>query len=413
MTATGDAIVSPCTYADPGAMDALFTQLRRDDPVHRVEHPDYRPFWAVTKFADIQEVERQPDLFLNAPRTFLRTLAYEERARAATGGNPALLRSLVFMDAPDHAQYRKLTQAWFMPGRIKVLEADIRQLAAEVIDDMADRGGACDFAADVVPYFPVRVIMRILGVPRCDEPLILQLTQEIFGSDDPDVQAARTMTASLADTVKVFSDYFRDLTAERRRNPSDDLATLFAQAEIDGRPMADHESVSYYILVATAGHDTTSSTTAGGLLALIENPDAQAQLRADLSLLPGAVDEMVRWVSPVRHFFRTATRDHELRGKAVRAGDSLMMCYPSANRDEEIFDDPFAFRIDRPANRHIAFGYGPHLCLGMHMARMEIRIFYEELLRRVASVELAGDPAWLASTNVGGLKRLPIRFTLA
>ncbi|HEX2812676.1 MAG TPA: cytochrome P450 [Sphingopyxis sp.] len=413
MTATGDAIVSPCTYADPGAMDALFAQLRRDDPVHRVEHPDYRPFWAVTKFADIQEVERQPDLFLNAPRTFLRTLAYEERARAATGGNPALLRSLVFMDAPDHAQYRKLTQAWFMPGRIKVLEADIRQLAAEVIDDMVDRGGVCDFAADVVPYFPVRVIMRILGVPRCDEPLILQLTQEIFGSDDPDVQAARTMTASLADTVKVFADYFRDLTAERRRNPADDLATLFAQAEIDGRPMADHESVSYYILVATAGHDTTSSTTAGGLLALIENPDAQARLRADPSLLPGAVDEMVRWVSPVRHFFRTATRDCHLRGKAIRAGDSLMMCYPSANRDEEIFDDPFAFRVDRPANRHIAFGYGPHLCLGMHMARMEIRIFYEELLRRVASVELAGDAAWLASTNVGGLKRLPIRFTLA
>jgi cytochrome P450 len=148
-------------------------------------------------------------------------------------------------------------------------------------------------------------------------------------------------------------------------------------------------------------------------LALIENPDVQARLRADPSLLPGAVDEMVRWVSPVRHFFRTATRDHELRGKTIRAGDSLMMCYPSANRDEEIFDDPFAFRVDRPANRHIAFGYGPHLCLGMHMARMEIRIFYEELLRRVASVELAGDPAWLASTNVGGLKRLPIRFTLA
>ena len=413
MTATGDAIVSPCTYADPGAMDALFTQLRRDDPVHRVEHPDYRPFWAVTKFTDIQEVERQPDLFLNAPRTFLRTLAYEERARAATGGNPALLRSLVFMDAPDHAQYRKLTQAWFMPGRIKALEDDIRMLAGEVIDRMADSGGTCDFAADVAPYFPVRVIMRILGVPRSDEPLILQLTQEIFGSDDPDVQAARTMTASLADTVKLFSDYFRDLTAERRRNPSDDLATVFAQAEIDGRPMADHESVSYYILVATAGHDTTSSTMAGGLLALIENPDAQARLRADPSLLPGAVDEMVRWVSPVRHFFRTATRDHELRGKAVRAGDSLMMCYPSANRDEDIFDDPFSFRIDRPANRHIAFGYGPHLCLGMHMARMEIRIFYEELLRRVASVELAGDPAWLASTNVGGLKRLPIRFAMS
>lgn len=413
MTASGHAILSPYTYADPGAMDALFTGLRRDDPVHRVEHPDYRPFWAVTKFADIQEIERQPDKFLNAPRTFLRTLAYEERARAATGGNPALLRSLVFMDAPDHAQYRKLTQAWFMPGRIKVLEEEFRLLANEVIDQMADSGGACDFAADVAPYYPVRVIMRILGVPRSDEPMILQLTQEIFGSDDPDVQAARTMTASLADTVKVFSDYFRDLTAERRRNPADDLATLFAQAEIDGRPMADHESVSYYILVATAGHDTTSSSTAGGLLALIENPGEHERLRADPSLLVNAVDEMVRWVSPVRHFFRSATEDYELRGKQIRAGDSLMMCYPSANRDSDAFDDPFAFRVDRPVNKHIAFGYGPHLCLGMHMARMEMRIFYEELLRRTDRIELAGDPAWLASTTVGGLKRLPIRFTMA
>jgi len=413
MTGRDDAILSPGTYADPGAMDALFTALRSDDPVHRVEHSDYRPFWAVTKFADIQEVERQPETFLNAPRTFLRTLAYEERARAATGGNPALLRSLVFMDAPDHAQYRKLTQAWFMPGRIKVLEEDLRLLAGEVIDQMADSGGTCDFAADIAPYYPVRVIMRILGVPRADEPLILQLTQEIFGSDDPDVQAARTTTTSLADTVRVFSDYFRDLTAERRRNPADDLATLFAEAEIDGRPMADHESVSYYILVATAGHDTTSSSIAGGLLALIENPGERERLRADPSLMTNAVDEMVRWVSPVRHFFRTATKNYELRGKRIAAGDSLMMCYPSANRDADAFDDPFAFRVDRPLNRHIAFGYGPHLCLGMHMARLEMRIFYEELLRRIGKVELAGDPAWLASTNVGGLKRLPIRFTMA
>ncbi|UKK82858.1 cytochrome P450 [Sphingopyxis sp. BSN-002] len=413
MTAIADAIVSAGTYADPAAMDALFAQLRRDDPVHRVEHPEYRPFWAVTKFADIQEVERQADIFLNAPRTFLRTLAYEERARAATGGNPALLRSLVFMDAPDHARYRKLTQAWFMPGRIRVLEEEFRALANEVIDEMADRGGSCDFATEVAPYYPVRVIMRILGVPRSDEALILQLTQEIFGSDDPDVQASRTTAASLADTVKVFSDYFRDLTADRRRHPADDLATLFARAEIDGRPMADHESISYYILVATAGHDTTSSSTAGGLLALIQHPDELRRLRADPSLLPTAIDEMVRWVSPVRHFFRTATRDYDLRGRSVKAGDSLMMCYPSANRDEEIFDDPFAFRAGRPMNGHIAFGYGPHLCLGMHMARMEMRIFYEELLRRVADVGLAGDPAWLASTNVGGLKRLPIHFRMA
>lgn len=406
-----DGIVSARTYADPKAMDALFTRLRADDPVHRVEHPDYRPFWAVTKFADIQEIERQPDKFLNAPRTFLRSLAYEEAARKATGGSSALLRNLVFMDAPDHGIYRRLTQAWFMPNRIKVLEDEFRVLAKEVVNQMIASGGECDFAADIAPFYPLRVIMRILGVPRADEPMILKLTQEIFGSDDPDVQAARTTTTTLAETVAEFSSYFRDLTAERRRNPSDDLASLFATAEIDGRPMADHEAISYYILVATAGHDTTSSCTAGGLLALIENPTELGRLQADPSLLISAVDEMVRWVSPVRHFFRTAVNDYELRGKCIKEGDSLMMCYPSANRDDDIFEEPFSFRVDRPVNKHIAFGYGPHLCLGMHMARMEMKIFYEELLRRVVKFELAGEPAWLASTSVGGLKRLPIRFT--
>lgn len=406
-----DMIASPAIHADPKAFDALFTRLRAEDPVRWTEPSDFRPFWTVSKYADIQAVERDPN-FLNAPRLILRTRALEEQTRAATGGSSVLLRSLVNMDPPDHFAYRRLAQTWFTPQRIRLLEADCRALARECVDAMLERGDACDFVADVAVWYPLRVIMRTLGLPRADEPLMLKLTQEIFGSDDPEIRAKRPHV-DLAASVAEFQAFFRELSAARRANPTDDLATVIATADIDGRPIADHEALSYYILVATAGHDTTSSTAAGGLLALIDHPEEYARLRADPSLLPAAVEEMTRWVSPVRHFFRTAREDGTLRGRRIAAGDNLMMCYPSANRDEEAFDAPFAFRVDRAPNRHIAFGYGPHLCLGQHLARMEVRVFFEELLARVDGFERAGAPAWLQSSFVSGLKTLPIRFRAA
>jgi cytochrome P450 len=215
---------------------------------------------------------------------------------------------------------------------------------------------------------------------------------------------------NIAESVAEFSAFFRELSVARRANPTEDLASVIANAEIDGRPIADHEAMSYYILVATAGHDTTSSTTAGGLLALIDNPHECARLINDRALTSAAVDEMTRWVSPVRHFFRTASEDVILRGRSIKAGDNLMMCYPSANRDEDAFDKPFDFRVDRTPNRHLAFGYGPHLCLGQHLAKMEVRVFFEELLDRAGGFERAGEPAWLQSNFVSGLKALPIRF---
>ncbi len=403
-----DAIASPAIHADPAAFDALFSQLRADDPVRWTEPADFRPFWTVTRHADIQEVERDPN-FLNAPRLILRTRELEERTRAATGGSSVLLRSLVNMDAPDHFAYRRLAQAWFNPQRIRLLEADCRALAAECIDGMLERGGSCDFVADVAVLYPLRVIMRTLGMPRSDEAMMLKLTQEIFGNDDPDVRAKRA-NVDLAASVGEFQAFFRELSAARRADPTDDLAGIIATAQIDGRPIADHEALSYYILIATAGHDTTSSTIAGGLLALIDHPEQMERLAADPALLPMAVEEMMRWVSPVRHFFRTAREDCLLRGRRIAAGDHLMMCYPSANRDEEVFDAPFAFRIDRTPNRHIAFGYGPHLCLGQHLARMEVRIFFEQLLARANGFVRDGAPLWLQSSFVSGLKTLPIRF---
>lgn len=404
-----DAIVSAKIYAEPGAYDTLFAQLRRETPLRWTEPTGYRPFWTVAKYKDIQEVESKPDIFLNAPRLLLRTIKDQEKTKQITGGSTVLLRNLVNMDAPDHAVYRKLTQAWFMPVHIKALEDDLHVLARECVQRMLDTGGACDFVRDVAVWYPLRVIMRILGVPKEDEPKMLKLTQEIFGPDDPDIKQSGG-NRNLAETVAEFGRYFGALTAERRRNPTSDVASIIANAEIGGKPIADHEALSYYIIIATAGHDTTSSTTAGGLLALMQNPEQLARLQADPALLSGAVDEMIRWVTPVKHFFRTAIQDYPLRGETIRAGDNLMMGYPSANRDEDVFENPFKFDIARSPNRHIAFGYGPHVCLGQYLAKMEIRIFFEELLARVDAFELAGEPAWVQANFVSGLKRMPLRY---
>jgi cytochrome P450 len=403
-----EAIVSPVTYATPDLYDRVFAQLRRDDPVHWTVPAGHRPFWCVTKYDDVRDVELRSETFLNAPRLVLRDIAAEERVKLLTGGRSTMLRNLVNMDAPDHQAYRRLTHAWFMPPRLKALERDVRALAKRYIERMVEMGGACDFVQDIAVWYPLRVIMRILGVPESDEPRMLKLTQQIFGPDDPDVKTDPNV--NLVTTIEEFFDYFGKLTAARRVHPGDDVASVIANAELDGQPIDDLEALSYYIIIATAGHDTTSSTIAGGLLALLQRPDQMARLRADPSLLPGAVDEMLRWVSPVKHFFRTAAVDAEVGGRAVLAGQSLLMCYPSANRDEDAFEDPFAFDINRSPNRHIAFGYGPHLCLGQHLAKMEIRIFFEELFARIGEIELAGEPAWLRSNFVSGLKRLPIRY---
>ncbi len=213
--------------------------------------------------------------------------------------------------------------------------------------------------------------------------------------------------------VKDFEDYFAALTQARRENPTDDVASVIANAQIDGLPIPDLEANGYYIIVATAGHDTTSSSTAGGLLALLQNPGEMAKLKSDVDgLLPTAIDEMIRWVTPVRHFMRTATADFELRGRTIRKDDAVILYYPSANRDEDIFDQPFKFRVDRKESKQLAFGFGAHVCLGQHLARMEMSALFRELLARVDHIELAGEPRYVQSTFVGGLKSLPIRFTM-
>ncbi|WP_033923922.1 cytochrome P450 [Sphingomonas sp. 35-24ZXX] len=404
-----DALADSRTYADDRAFHALLTRLRHEDPVHWTQPEGYRPFWTITRHADIMEIEKQAERFVSAPRTALRSAEAEEQIRRRTGSVQPI-RSLIQMDAPDHRHFRGLTQTWFGPKRLKELDESIGEIADSFIDKMTQLDGECDFAADIAVWFPLRVVMLILGVPEEDLGLMLKLTQQHFAASDPSVAAEGKVEAGAA--ASELFQYFNVLTAERRKNPRNDIVSLLADATVNDAPISDFDRNSYYFLLAVAGHDTTSSSISGLMHALAENPDQRERLTADPDLLPKAIEEGIRWTSPVRHFFRTATEDCLLRGCEIKAGDSLMLSYPSANRDEDVFDDPFAFRIDRAPNPHLAFGYGPHLCLGQHLAKMEMRALFAKLLPRIESLEISGEPRWLETNFVGGLKSLPIRYLM-
>ena len=405
------SIADPAFYANPANVDAVFTALRRESPVHWTEPDGYRPFWTLSRHADIKEVSRQPGRFLNAPRAVLVTEAAEQEIRRRAGDGKHIIRSMVRIDDPDHTALRAITSQWFLPATVAKLKDSVAALAREVVDAMAEMGGACDFARDIANPYPLRVILSILGMGREDEPAMSRLTQELFGPQDPDTRR-ETGAVHYTATVMEFDRLFAALTADRRRTPRDDLASVIANATVHGQPINQSDANGYYITIATAGHDTTSSTIAGGMLALLRHPAELAKLRADPALLPGAVDEMLRWVTPIRHFMRTATADYTLRGQNIRAGDDLFLAYPSANRDEAVYPDPFAFRVDRGPNPHLAFGFGAHVCLGMALAKMEIQAFFRELLPRLEHMELAADPAWVGTNFVQGMKRLPVRFRM-
>lgn len=404
------AIVDPDSYAHEERYHAIFKYLREEAPVYWCEPDGYRPFWTVARHADIRRVELDNETFLNDPRLTLATVADEERIMALTGGNK-LTRNLVSMDNPDHKHFRAMTQGYFSPKHMKQLEEDIRTLARDSVDHMAALGNECDFAAEVAIWFPLRVIMLTLGVPRDDEQFLMKITQEVFGAQDFDHMRPEEMGGLFA-TIAEFNAWCDRITADRKANPREDVSTIIANATLtDGSPMGNMEAMSYYLIIAAAGHDTTSSSSSAGLLELIRNPAEMQKLRDNPSLLSNAVEEMIRWASPVKHFFRTAAKDTEVAGVPIKAGDGLVMAYPSANRDTAVFDDPFTFRVDRAnVRQHLAFGYGPHLCLGQHLAKLEMRILFEELLARFDDFELAGDPSWTRASFVSGMKHLPIRY---
>lgn len=413
-------IIDPKAYAAGQPIDEAFTYLRREAPLD-VAHPEgFDPFWVVTRQDDIRQVELQNELFHNGDRsTVLTTIEADQKVRQMMGGSPHLVRSLVQMDNPDHGNYRRLTQPSFAPQNLRALEARIREIARGFIDRMAAKGDRCDFAKDVAFLYPLHVVMEVLGVPEADEPRMLKLTQELFGSADPELNRAQGKVddtdqalANLQATVADFIVYFNEMTEDRRRNPRDDLASVIANGQIEGQPLGHLEAMSYYIIAATAGHDTTSSTTAGALWALAERPAQFRAVKEDMSLIKGLIEESIRWETPVKHFMRTATADAELAGKKIAKGDWLLLSYPSGNRDEAVFDNPFDFDVTRPNNKHIAFGYGAHVCLGQHLARMEMRILWEELLPRLESVELDGQPRRMEASFVCGPKSVPIRFKM-
>jgi len=410
-------LVSSRAYAEKGVPHALWTRLRAESPVHHCAPEGFEPFWAITRHADICEISKQPDKFSSAQGIAMLSQRQEAAVRQGNQGFAAM-RVIIEMDPPEHRSYRQVTSPVFTPRAVKSLDAVIETSARELVDKLvaaADESGvgACDFANDVAVAHPLRILSTMLGLPRESEPLILRLTNEAFGEDDPDLQrkAEDRQQATLALGIE-FYQAFDKIIQDRRAKPTDDLASVLANATIDGKPMGMMETVGYYLITFTAGHDTTKNALVGGMRAFLENPDQLEQLKRHPELVDSAVEEIVRWTSPVNHMKRTVTEDYELRGQRMKAGDRVVLFYASANRDGEVFDDPFAFRIDRSPNRHLGFGIGEHFCLGANLARRSQRALWRELARRLEWVEPDGEPAQIYSAFVVGLKKLPMRYRI-
>jgi cytochrome P450 len=416
----GRLITSPKAYARQKSLLAALRWLRANLPIGRVEADDFDPFWVITRHADVLEIIRQHDLFHNGDRAHtLVPRASDDAARAETGGSPHPIRTLVHMDEPDHSKYRRITQAWFTQQGVKSLEDRIRSIARASVGRMAENAPACDFVRDVAIHYPLRVLMQILGVEQENEPRILKLTQELFASEDVELGHGQAVTGDPARHARElfrllgeFQDFFVPLMERRRHHPTDDLSSVIANARIDDQPIDQFEAVSYYVILAAAGHDTTSSSISGGLWALCENTSIFKALKDDAGLIPAFVEEAVRWTTPVHHIMRTATTDVELRGQQIKKGDWLMLHLLSANRDEEAFEQPDRLLLHRRTSPAVIFGQGAHNCLGQHLARLEMRIFFEELLRRLKSVEMAGTPRRSASIFIGGPKTLPVKYRM-
>lgn len=413
-------IIDPKAYSQREIVDAAFSTIRATAPLDKAVLDEMEPFWVVSRHADIKEIERQPDFFHNGDKsTFLTNIEGNERVKALTGGEPNLIRSLVSVDGMEHKNLRGIVFPHVTPRAIRPLEDAIRGIANEFVDHMLSFDGEVDFAQDVAFLYPLRVIMTVLGVPQEDEAFMLKLTQELFNNADPELNRARAelspeeMLKSLWETTMELENYFKAVTERFRAKPTDQINSLIANARIDGEYLNHRQMMGYYIIAATAGHDTTSNTTAGAMWAMAERPGMLEAMQKDPELINAFVEESIRWEVPVKHFMRSAVADCEIGGKQIKKDDWLMLSYQSGNRDESVWADPFDFRIDRGANNpQIAFGYGVHVCLGQHLARMEMRILWEELFKRLKSVEMNGKGERTISNFVCGPKHVPIRFTV-
>jgi cytochrome P450 len=397
-------LVDPQRYAQRGYPHGLWTRLRAEAPVVYVKAPGYKPFWAITKHADILQVSAQPLRFSSAQGI---TLA---REGAAPVGPSEIL---VLLDPPKHGPMRRLVTGRFTPKAVRDKRAEIEHIALDVVDGAlpARAAGELDFVERVAAPFPLALIAWILGVPRDDWDLLFRLSNEVIGKDDPEYRHAgespgQTMKRARGEIHR----YFEGLIARRRDDLRDDLVSELIRGTVGGAPLTDEQLLSYCELFVEAGNETTRNAISGGVLAFCEHPAEWEKLRDRPELLPDAVEEILRWVSPISHFTRVATEDCELRGNTIRAGDQLALYYASANRDEDVFDDPFEFRVDRHPNPHLAFGFGEHFCVGAHLARAEIETVLRHLLGRLDGFELSGTVERLESAVNGSIKRLPLRY---
>ena len=398
-------VITPDSFQAHGYPHEAWARLRRESPIHFYADTGV-PFWAVTRHADITAISKQPELFLNGPRLFVNARAEKMMQEQNDFARPP---TLIEMDNPQHSAYRKIISSRFTPAALKKIHANVDRIARKIVEDLLAEGeGEVDFVEKVAAPLPIAVIGWLLGVPEEDWPKLYDWTNRMIGFDDPEFNPTNFETDGMRAMIELFT-YFSEMVEDRRSKPQDDLVSLFTHAEIDGEKLPQLDVLSYCQIIVGAGNETTRNATSGGMLALIEHPDEMRKL-ADPANLRTGIEEILRWTSPVIHFARTLAQDTVFEGHAFKKGDVVALYYPSANRDEEIFEAPYAFRVDRTPNRHLAFGVGEHFCAGAHIARLELEMAFKYLLPRLEEVELAGDPDRLRSNLIGGIKRLPIRF---
>ena len=418
-------------YRDHGYPWAEWDLLRREAPVYWYQRPQYEPFWAITKHADIRFISSHPELFSNTQMLRLNTakkLGTAQRSRDLqmnfTGGDPADPPDFIYMDPPEHRQHRSLVARHFTPRMMKMLEDHFGEMAENYVSDFADKvvndfaergsGSAVDLVHELSAKLPVAAICDMGGVPEEDWDQIFKWTEVIVGADDPEFRLPGESPSQAS--RRVGEEWFRynyELIQQRQSEGlGDDLLSDLLRAEVDGRKLSPAEIHGYFVLLLAAGNETTRNSISGGVKALLDHPQQMQMLVDDAALVPSAVEEILRWTSIVIQFQRTATEDVELRGKQIRKGESVVLWYPSANRDEDVFEDPYRFDITREENDHFAFGgYGEHFCLGANLARWEMRSIFHALRPVLPNLELVAPPEnVIAFLHVGGIKRQMVRY---
>lgn len=378
-----------------------YAWLRANTPVFWHREADGPGFWAITKYDDIRTVSRQPGTFSSYERG---TMLAEPDEMGLAAGRQMMLN----MDPPQHDRFKLLVSRGFTPKNSQLLADRIAELAKEIIDDVVDRG-ECDFVRDIAGRLPSALIAELMGIPRADGERLYELTEIMHTTDDAVAPPEKKGMAILE-----MLTYAQSVAEHKRANPGDDIASALVQAEVDGDRLSDGELQWFFLLLVNAGGDTTRNLLASGLQALFDHPEQYARLTADLSLVPSAVEEMLRWTTPVVHFRRTVMHDTVMRGQQLKTGDKVMVFYGSANRDEDVFDQADTFDVGRTPNPHMAFGGGgPHLCLGMHVARIEIQAMLREMLTRLPGIRSAGPAEPMASNFIAGVHSMPVRWTPA